>query len=400
MLEYLLLPAVVLGAAFIPKRKMNDLQKINAVFENCKFGIQKGDKMKFPTLHEKKDADIYSIYVYYLPLGLSSEGVVSLLPAIEEALRKEIEYEFEHGMLKLYVYNEKLPEKWNWTDELVKEGQWLCPIGKNHRGVHFHDFDKYPHMLTGGVTRYGKTVFLKNILASLMLNNPDDVEIFILDLKGGLEFHKYLKFRQVKGVACDVMEAAEMLFDITQKIKADEILFRTQGYSNIVDTPIKKRTFIIVDEAAELSPAVVKDKELKKFAELAQSCLSEIARISGGLGYRLILSTQYPVKEAVPMAVKANIVARVAFICTSNVASRVLLDSVGAEDLPSIPGRCIYLIEKQRIVQVPYLDDSTLMRKVEENERARKNGENIIDSGSVGNVYDSPIADNTRTEKL
>ena len=400
MIEYFLLPAVVLGAAFIPKRKMKDEQKIRMVFENCKFGIQKGDKFKLPTLRQKEHKETYSIYVYYLPLGLSSEGVVSLLPAIEEALRKETEYEFEDGMLKLYVYNQKLPEKWNWSDELVKEGQWLCPIGKNHKGVFFHDFDKYPHMLTGGVTRYGKTVFLKNILASLLLNNPNDVDIYILDLKGGLEFHKYLKFEQVKGVACDVLEAAEMLVRITQQIKADETMFRNKGYNNVVDTPIKKRTFIIVDEAAELSPNAVPDKQLKKFAEVAQTCLSEIARISGGLGYRLILSTQYPVKEAVPMAIKANIVARVAFVCTSNVASRVLLDSVGAEDLPSIAGRCIYLIEKQRIVQVPYLDDLTLMRKVEGNEHARKNGKDIIDGGSIGNVYDSPTTDNSRNEKL
>ena len=399
MFEYLLLPAVVLGAALVPKRKLNDEQKIKMVFENCKFGLQKGDIFKLPTLHSKKHEEIYSIYVYYLPIGLSSDGVVSLLPAIEEALRKEVEHEFEDGMLKLYVYHQKLPEKWDWTEDLVKEGQWLFPVGKNHRGVHYHDFDKYPHLLTGGVTRFGKTVFLKNILASLLLNDPNDVDIYILDLKGGLEFYKYLKFPQVKGVACDIVEAANLLIGISGKIKKDEVYFREKGFNNIVDTPIKKRTFIIVDEAAELSPNAV-TKEFKKIAEIVQGCLSEIARISGGLGYRLILSTQYPVKEAVPMQIKANIVGRVAFVCTSNVASRVLLDSVGAEDLPSIPGRCIYLIEKQRVLQVPYLDDKTLMKKVEEYEHARTNRTDIIDNRQVGNVYDPSTSDNTRNEKL
>lgn len=391
MFEYLLLPAVVLGAAFIPKRKMSEERKIMSVFENTNFGIQKGDDFKLPTLHKKYEKDIYTIYVYYLPFGLKSESVESLLPAVEEAIRKDVEYEFDDGMLKLYVYHQKLPERWNWDIDLVNHKKWEVPIGKNHRGIHYHDFDKYPHMLTGGVTRYGKTVFLKNILASLLIGHPDDVDIYILDLKGGLEFYKYKEFEQVKGVACDVFEAAEMLVKIVQQLKADEVTFRKQGYSNIVDTPIRKRTFIIVDEAAELSPSVIKDKEIKKYAEVSQACLSEIARISGGLGYRLIISTQYPVKEAVPMAIKANIVARVAFICTSNVASRVLLDDIGAEDLPSIPGRCIYQLEKKRIVQVPYLDEKTFIKEVKENEYTRTHRSDIVNDRQTRNDDNTTI---------
>src|SRR5205085_12425820 len=99
-----------------------------------------------------------------------------------------------------------------------------------------------------------------------------------------------------------------------------------------------------------------------------QAALSEIARIGGGLGYRLIYATQYPTKEAVPMQVKMNIVARLSFVCASRIASQVLLDEVGGEDLPSIPGRAIYLVEKKRTVQVPYIDDKMMFKMMEERE--------------------------------
>lgn len=68
---------------------------------------------------------------------------------------------------------------------------------------------------------------------------------------------------------------------------------KNNGYTNIVDTHIKKRTFIIVDEGAELSPDIIADRDLKKYARFCQGALSEIARIGGGLGYQLIFCTQY-----------------------------------------------------------------------------------------------------------
>jgi DNA segregation ATPase FtsK/SpoIIIE, S-DNA-T family len=171
---------------------------------------------------------------------------------------------------------------------------------------------------------------------------------------------------QVKEVACDVYESARVLNEITEDLKKQEKYFLEKGYTNISDTPIKKRTFIFVDEGAELSPNIVKDKRAKKYAEFCQAALSEIARIGGGLGYRLIYATQYPTKEAVPMQVKMNIVARLSFICASQMGSRVLLDDIGAENLPSIPGRAIYLVEKKRVVQVPYIDDSMAFKMMEE----------------------------------
>lgn len=365
MIEWLAAPLLIAGAALIPKQKMSDRKKIDTVFKNRNVGIKKGDNVQYPKFISKTDKISHTTYIYTLPLGIPSDAIETLIPAFSEALNKEVETEFD-SILKIRVFHGKLPEKWNYDDTLLRPGTWEVPIGKNHTGVLYHDFEKYCHLLNGGVTRFGKTVFMKEVLHTLILNNPDDVEVYILDLKAGLEFYKYKSLPQIKEVACDVYESAEVLSQITEELKQKEHMFRDEGYSNIIDTPIKKRTFIFVDEGAELSPAIVKTKEAKKYAEFCQAALSEIARIGGGLGYRLIYATQYPTREAVPMQVKMNIVARLSFICASQVASRVLLDEIGAESLPSIPGRAIYLVEKKRIVQVPYIDDKTTFKSFNE----------------------------------
>jgi DNA segregation ATPase FtsK/SpoIIIE, S-DNA-T family len=382
MIELLAIPAVALAAALIPRKK-DERRIIQQVFENRKICFKKGDNLIYPKFKSKHDRGTHTTYIYTLPNGMPSEVFDTLLPALKEALRSEIEYEYE-GVLKLRVFKEPLPDKWEYEKSLITENTWEVPIGKNHTGVLYHDFDKYPHMLVGGVTRFGKTVCMKVIYQTLLMNRPGDVEFYILDLKAGMEFYKYIAIPQVKEVACDVYEAAETLMNITEELKEREFHFRKNGYTNVVDSPIKKRTFIIVDEGAELSPNIVKDKKAKKYAEFCQAALSEIARIGGGLGYRLIYATQYPTKEAVPMQVKMNIVARISFICASRIASQVILDDVGAEDLPSIPGRAIYMVEKKRTVQVPYIDDKMIYEMMEGEHEPGKTRKPVNDHRPIG----------------
>ncbi|MEK5173259.1 FtsK/SpoIIIE domain-containing protein [Heyndrickxia sp. FSL W8-0496] len=363
MIEWLAIPAVAVGAALFPKKQISDVKKIQTIFENRKVGIKKDDSFLYPKLYKKHDNEQYSTYLYTLPLGIPSEAFETIKSAIVDGLNKDIEIEYD-GLLKIKVYKQKLPEKWSYTDDLLNEGKWEIPIGRNHEGILYHDFDKYPHMLVGGVTRFGKTVLIKEMFYSLLMNQMENVEFYILDLKGGMEFGHYIGIPQVKEVSSDIFESTELLSTIIEDLKGRQKFMRSKQYTNIVDTSIQKRTFIIVDEGAELSPNIV-EGDSRKYAKFCQAALSEIARIGGALGYRLIFCTQYPTKEAVPMQVKMNIVARLSFIAAAQIASRVILDDIGAEDLPSIPGRAIYKIEKNRTIQVPYIDDKYMFSKLE-----------------------------------
>ena len=261
------------------------------------------------------------------------------------------------------IPNRKLAN-WTYSRKHLYDRSWLVPIGK-HKKVMYHHFEHYPHLLIGGTTRFGKTVFLKSLFTSLLVANHDRVKFIILDLKGGLEFWKYKDLPQVEVVATDVLEACKTLDHVYKLIKAEEQRYRNNGWTNIADTPIRERTFIIVDEGAELSPKLV-SKEMKKYAELAQIYLGEIARIGGGLGFRLVYATQYPTKEAVPMQVKMNMVARLAFRIADGVGSRVILDEMGAEQLEPVPGRAIYKLADKTEIQCPYISDKQIGGYIDE----------------------------------
>lgn len=365
MIEWLIPSVLLLGAAFIPKEKMKEQDKIDLVFKNCRLCVSDGEETKYPKLvkkPQKSKLGTHTTYIYSLPFGLKSKKVEDITEELEEALNKNIDIEFD-GVLKIRVFNDRLPREWDYTDDLIRHETWEVPIGKNHKGILYHDFDKFPMMLVGGVTRFGKTVFLKQMLYTLLNSQPDNIDVYILDLKGAIEFNRYYSLPQVKALAGNIFEAEKVLEHVVNEMKVQEKLFKANGYTNIVDTPIKKRTFIIVDEGAELAPAYVKNG--KKEAANCQIYLSNIARMGGALGFRLIYCTQYPTSKSVDMSIKMNIVARLSFIATSQVASRVILDEVGAEELPAIPGRGIYKIEKQREIQVPYFNDEQLFKNVE-----------------------------------
>lgn len=74
------------------------------------------------------------------------------------------------------------------------------PIGQSLEQWIYHDFDKTPHMALGGLTRMVKTVFLKNVMTSLITAQAEYTRLFIIDLKGGLEFGPYQNVKQVESI--------------------------------------------------------------------------------------------------------------------------------------------------------------------------------------------------------
>lgn len=319
----------------------SETKTILQLFYNIDFKV----KDKFPSLYKKNINTSYTEYIFKTPIGIKVKNELRTL--LEYSLNKPVDINFK-GLLSIKVYNNHLPTKLNY--EWRPTRGWVVPIGRSLSGWVHHNFDEIPHMTIAGMTRQGKTVLLKLILAHL-INNNYDAEFYVLDLKGGLEFGKYERLRHVKCVSSSVGEALETLSSLSDKIKVDMELFKRKEINNIVNTKIKRRRFIIVDEAAEL------DKR-------CQSLLSEIARIGGALGYRLIFATQYPTADTLPRQIKQNTDARISFRLPTEVASRVALDEQGAEKL-KYAGRAIYRTHERQEVQVPYIIDKEIMERLD-----------------------------------
>jgi S-DNA-T family DNA segregation ATPase FtsK/SpoIIIE len=107
------------------------------------------------------------------------------------------------------------------------------------------------------------------------------------------------------------------------------------------------------------------EKEEKKTLAQCQSILSEIARLGGALGIRLVYGTQYPTSNVLNGSIKQNADLKVSFRLGSDYASKVALDAYGAETLPSdIKGRALIKTHEVKEVQVPYLNDEEIWKRI------------------------------------
>lgn len=379
MLELLTFPLAILAVAFLPRVGEGDHKKISRIMKNVGYGIRgKEGELKLPKYKGKSNIvdgqEIVGItYLYSVPLGLPASKmtkVESEINIFSDGLHKPVEVEFKK-FLKIHVFNDELPELFPYA-ELPSKYNWSVPLGKSLRGIIWHNFDHTPHMTAAGTTRFGKTVFLRMVMTYLIEHHQNNVEFYIIDLKGGLEFNRYKVLEQVKAVACDIVEAAELLSNLQEMFAKDYEYFRNNNYSNVVDTKIKKRRFIIVDEAAQLAPDKFHSASEKKLLSYCQGVLSEVARVAGALGYRLIYATQYPTADTLPRQIKQNADAKISFRLPSGYASQVAIDDTGAEELPSnIKGRALFKTHELRELQAPFISHEEMWQRLEKYQEAQ-----------------------------
>ncbi|MCP1124543.1 FtsK/SpoIIIE domain-containing protein [Bacillus sp. 3103sda1] len=370
MIELLLVPTAALVCAYYGdkfKSKNDDRKKIQVFFEVSGIAIKREDKLQYPTFIEQKDDDRSTTYVYRLPLGMPSKIIQKVEDVVSEGLSKPVRIQYDNYKLNIRVFRREIPKDWPWSIELVQKGKWRVPIGQSLEKLIYHDFDETPHMAVGGLIRMGKTVFLKNLFATLSLANPNHAHFYLIDLKEeGLEFGEYKDLQQVERIAETPEQAHGMLLKVMEKMKERGKYMKERGIKNIVHTKERDRYFIVVDEGAVLAPAKGLPKGQNQMLEQCQYMLSHIARVGGALGFRIIFCTQYPTGDTLPRVIKQMANAKLGFRLPTRTASEVVIDTSGLENLPSIPGRAIYMKETFTELQVPNIDDEKMWEHLKE----------------------------------
>lgn len=372
--------AVLLGS--IRRSGMSDKVKIEKILEYTRIMVAglNGEVKKCKYIRDEPVTNddggkIGTKYVFRLPLGMPYKKLEALndnAGVFSDGLGKKVEVDWDGGMMHVFVYEDDIPKKWLFKKMYrhLREGSWSIPIGETYKGLVWHDFDKIPHMVVGGTTRYGKTNALKAIITSLILSNPEDVEIYVIDLKNKLEFGRYEKLKQIKQVAGTPEESADMLEGLLGKLNERMVYFHKNGFNNITQTPIKKRTFIIVDEANRLVPQSRGDKTKVK----CQTILEDIACTGGGIGFRLMFCTQYPVKTTMPSNIKQNSDAKMCFRLQNGYASEVVLGEGNTQGsyLKDVAGRCMFRQGPNMVeMQIPFISERVMdlhLRKFKEEE--------------------------------
>ncbi|UOO80704.1 AAA family ATPase [Uruburuella testudinis] len=195
--------------------------------------------------------------------------------------------------------------------------------------AHFEDLATAPHLLIGGTTGSGKSVFLRTMLRSLfdLSKGQDKLEVAILDPKKV----DYLVFENEEDlweerILDDYDEMYQFLLDSVNESEQRYSLMKQHGVQKISQLPVSVRPryrVIVVDELANL-------KKQHDGIEKQLMMLAEKARASG---IHLILSTQRPDAQTLDGTLRTNLPARIALSVQKSTESKIILDETGAEKL-------------------------------------------------------------------
>ncbi|AHG73386.1 DNA translocase FtsK [Mannheimia sp. USDA-ARS-USMARC-1261] len=219
------------------------------------------------------------------------------------------------------------------------------------------DMAKMPHLLVAGQTGGGKSVGVNTMILSLLFKlTPEQVRFIMIDPKV-VELSIYNDIPHLlTPVVTDMKKAANALRWAVEEMERRYILVshlqvrNIEGYNAKIDQaaamnlPIPDPTWRPGDSMDSLPPPLQKLSYIvlivDEFADLMMSAGKEveeyimrIAQKARAVGIHLILATQRPSTDVITGVIKANIPSRIAFTVASQIDSRTILDSGGAEAL-------------------------------------------------------------------
>ncbi|HOP10849.1 MAG TPA: DNA translocase FtsK [Oscillospiraceae bacterium] len=215
-------------------------------------------------------------------------------------------------------------------------GNLTVALGKDITGNSIvTDLSKMPHLLIAGTTGSGKSVCINTFLISLIYKSkPEDVRMLLIDPKvvelnvyNGIPHLLIPVVTDPKKAAGALAWAVNEMMDRYKLFAAHDVRDLT-GYNEMakhtpgIDT--LPQVVVVIDELSDLMMVARTDVE---------DSVCRLAQMARAAGMHLVIATQRPSTDVITGVIKANIPSRIAFAVSSQVDSRVIMDSSGAEKL-------------------------------------------------------------------
>lgn len=246
----------------------------------------------------------------------------------------------------------------------------LIALGRDVSGEPVYtDIAEGPHVLVAGATGTGKTIFLNSLILSLLYRaTPDQLRMIMVDPKR-VEFQSY---NGIPHLLCPVIYDAqktinalnwlikemERRFEVFSEIPTRNLATYNTNKSVIANNAQLPYIVFVVDELADLMAA--KGREL-------EAGIVRLAQMARATGIHLVLATQRPSVEVITGLIKANVPTRMTFQVSSQVDSRTVIDTSGAEKLLG-NGDMLFLNSKSSKIgriQGPYVSEKEVKKVAE-----------------------------------
>jgi len=223
------------------------------------------------------------------------------------------------------------------TLEPVKpHNQLTMAVGRGMSGeLVVLDLAQLPHLLLAGSTGAGKSCCINSLICCLLFRNrPDELKLIMIDPK----FVEFTWYDGLPHLLCNVINEPEFAakallwavkeMDDRYRLLKKQKVVHIDDYNAIAmkDDELEKipKIVIVIDELGDLM--IVARKEV-------ESSISRLTAKARAVGIHMVIATQRPSVDVITGVIKNNITARIAFQVASNVDSRTILGTKGAEKL-------------------------------------------------------------------
>ncbi|MFA7201959.1 MAG: DNA translocase FtsK [Candidatus Paceibacterota bacterium] len=250
----------------------------------------------------------------------------------------------------------------------------------------FSNIEKMPHLLIAGATGSGKSIMLHSVLISLLYkNSPQMMKLILIDPKR-VELTSYnglphliapvvIQGKKALGVFRWAINEMDHRYETLMKVGARDI----QSYNKKKPEEPLPFIVIVVDEMADLMASYGRDVE---------NAIVRLAQMARATGIHLILSTQRPSVEVITGLIKANITSRIALQVASQIDSRTILDTAGAEKLLG-GGDLLYVsaqLSKPKRIQGAFISEDEIKAVTD---YIKENNQDLIIDEDTGLTFDA-----------
>lgn len=214
----------------------------------------------------------------------------------------------------------------------LDKGELRVILGKDIVGRDkFIDIAKMPHLLIAGQTGSGKSVAVNTLISTLISKKSEKEVKFIMVDPKMVELMPYNDIPHLLvPVIIDPQQAAIALRWAVNEMENRYKQLMENGVRNIKTynglSFVEKMPYIviIIDELADLMMVA---------SGSVEESIARIAQKARAVGIHLVVATQRPSTDVITGMIKANLPSRISFALRSQIDSRTILDTAGAEKL-------------------------------------------------------------------